>query len=31
MNLLQEAQAIQEQIVSWRRYFHQNPDRKSVV
>ena len=26
MNLLQEAQAIQEQIVSWRRYFHQNPE-----
>ena len=26
MRLLQEAQAIQEQIVAWRRYFHQNPE-----
>lgn len=26
MSLLQEAQAIQDQIVAWRRYFHQNPE-----
>lgn len=26
MSILQEAQAIQEEIVGWRRYFHQHPE-----
>ena len=26
MSLLQEAQAMEQEIIGWRRYFHENPE-----